>query len=399
MGICESKPKTPQNINKENQTYYTEENLIINKYNTPISESICEINSKSGTKGIGFFCRIPFGINIHALITSNKILNNGDLISGQNILIYFKNNDKYINININDTRKCYSSETYQITIIEIIPYDNINFIDYLDINSYQNQSQNQKEIIILNYGKNDKEEQYLGNIINFNKNAFQFALSHKDNNAILSPGCPILNSKNNKVIGVNTTLKGSKHKAGVFIVQVINDFFLSFFKVNIYFFDLDNNNKKYTIYIKDIKIMFGELIVYFYLISGLEFNDDFIFFYNNQEIPSYSTIYLSNLNIQNESQIFFGKRTFQMQINIRFNIIFDFCNLKKIIVIAHPYMLTKQLFLKFCQSFKHLYHHVLQKYKFIFDTNVILPDDKNLLSIGLIDGSRIIVIKNRQRVG
>ena len=146
MGICESNPKPPQNINKENQTYYTEENPIINKYNTPISKSICEINSKSGTKGIGFFCRIPFG-NIHALITSNEILNNGDLISGQNILIYFKNNDKYINININDTRKLYSSETYQRTIIEIIPYDNINFIDYLDVNSYLNQ--NQKEIIIL----------------------------------------------------------------------------------------------------------------------------------------------------------------------------------------------------------------------------------------------------------
>ena len=159
---------------------------------------------------------------------------------------------------------------------------------------------------------------------------------------------------------------------------------------------MDNNNKKYTIYIKDINIMFGELIVYFYLISGLEFNDDFRFFYNNQEIPCYSSTYLSNLNIQNESQIFFGKRTSQMQIYKRLNIIFDFCDKKKILVIAHPYMLTKQLFLKFCQSFKHLYHHVLQKYRFTYNGSVILPDDKNLWSIGMNDCCRILVIKNRE---
>jgi hypothetical protein len=282
MGICESKHKTSQNINKENQTYYTEENPITNKYNTPISESICEINSKSGTKGIGFFCRINFGINIYALITSNKILNNGDLISGQNILIYFKNNDIYINININNTRKCYSSDIYQITIIEIIPIDNINFVNYLDIDSYKNQN----EIKILYYGNNNKEEQYLGNINNYNNNFFQFDLSYNNNNnVLLAPGCPILNSKDNKVIGINTTLKGSNHKTGAFIFGVINDFFQNFFvanknKINIYFFDLDNNNKKYTIYIKDINIMFGELIAYFYIYSELEFNDDFIFFYN-----------------------------------------------------------------------------------------------------------------------
>ena len=401
MGICNSICNPSENKNRKNQTYYTEENITTNKYNPPNNESICEIKSKSGAEGIGFLCRMPFGINVHALVTSNKILNNGDLISGQNILIYFKNNDIYINININNTRKCYSSDIYQITIIEIIPIDNINFVNYLDIDSYKNQN----EIKILYYGNNNKEEQYLGNINNYNNNFFQFDLSYNNNNnVLLAPGCPILNSKDNKVIGINTTLKGSNHKTGAFIFGVINDFFQNFFvanknKINIYFFDLDNNNKKYTIYIKDINIMFGELIAYFYIYSELEFNDDFIFFYNNLEIPSYSTIYLSNFNIQNNSQIFFKKINTQIQIYMRFNIIFYLMNGKKIIIVANPYMLVKQLLLKFCQSFKHLYHHVLQKYKFVYDGKVILPDNENLLSIRLSDGSRIIVIKNRESVG
>jgi len=394
MGICKSCCNKPQNNKEKNKSKYTKENSITNIYNQPINESICEINSKSGGKGIGFLCRIQFKINIYALITSNNILNKGDLISGENILVYFKNNDKYINLIIDNTRKCYSSEVYQITIIEIIPKDNVNFITYLDIDFYRNQN----EIKILYYGNNNKEEQYLGNIINYNNNAFQFALYYNDDNSLLSPGCPILNSKDNKVIGINTTLKGNNCKTGTFIFQAINDFYQNCFvankyKINIYFFDLDNNNKKYTIKIKDINIMFGELIVYFYIISGLEFNDNYIFFYNNLEIPSYSTNNLSNLNIRNNSQIFFKKRTSQIEIGMKLNIIFDLTNGEKILVIADPNMLVKQLLLKFCQRFKHLYHHVLQNYKITFHGRTISPDDGNLLSIGLVDYSQIIVCK------
>jgi hypothetical protein len=84
---------------------------------------------------------------------------------------------------------------------------------------------------------------------------------------------------------------------------------------------------------------------------------------------------------------------------MKFNIIFDLTNGKKIIIIAYPNMLVKQLLLKFCQSFKLLYHYVLQKYQFIYNTSIIFPDDRNLLSIGLMDGSRIIVCKNKQKVG
>ena len=95
MGICKSCGNHPQNNKEKNKSKYTKENPITNIYNQPINESIREINSKSGEKGIGFLCRIQFKINIYALITSNNILNKGDLISGENILVYFKNSDKY----------------------------------------------------------------------------------------------------------------------------------------------------------------------------------------------------------------------------------------------------------------------------------------------------------------
>ena len=168
--------------------------------NSSFKESLCEITSKSGEKIIGFFGMIPFGLNIPVLITSNKILNNGDFISENNILIYLKNKDRYFSMKFDDTRKYYSSKVHPLLIAEIKPEDNISFISFLEIDSYKNQN----EIKVIYYGdKSKKEYYYFGNIVNTNNNnSFHFNLSY--NNIPL--GCPILNSKNNKVIGINNTL-------------------------------------------------------------------------------------------------------------------------------------------------------------------------------------------------
>ena len=402
MGICEACTSSNNGINNSQECKSLQRNItsLIMQSNESICE-ICEINSNSVEKIIGFCAKIPFGENLPVLITSNKVLNNSYFISENCLMLYFKKRNKYISLKFDVARKMYTSELYQLCIIEIKREDNINFISYLEIDSFSYQN----EIKIL-YNGNNSENYCTGNIINsnINNNIFYFTLSDNDNNEFIPIGSPILNSLNNKVIGINNSYEGSTSKVGIFIYQAIKEFCQknnlgNNYNIKIYFYDVDNNNK-YLVYVKEYNIMFGELIVYFYLNSGLEFNNNFSFYYNNQEIPSYSTNTLINLNIQENSQIYFKRNpqinNFETTIGVCFEFVDDN---EKILVIANPYMSVKELFLKFCQRYKHLYHHVLQKYTLLYNSIPLKPSNNSLANIGLKNCSNIQVMRINQIIG
>ena len=399
MGICKACKSSNNGINNSQECKSLQRNI------TPLimqsNESICEINSNSVEKIIGFCAKIPFGENLPVLITSNKVLNNSNFISENCLMLYFKKRNKYISLKFDVARKMYTSELYQLCIIEIKPEENINFISYLEIDSFSYQN----KIKIL-YNGNNSENYCTGNIINYNinNNIFYFTLSYNDNNEFIPIGSPILNSLNNKVIGINNSYEGSTSKVGIFIYQAIKEFCQknnlgNNYNIKIYFYDMDNNNK-YLVYVKEYNIMFGELIVYFYLNSGLEFNNNFSFYYNNQEIPSYSTNILINLNIQENSQIYFKRNPQINNFETTINICFQFTSgEKKLLVVANPYMSVKELFLKFCQCYKHLYHHVLQKYTLLYNSIVLKPSNNSLANIGLKNCSNIQVMRINQIIG
>ena len=96
----------------------------------------------------------------------------------------------------------------------------------------------------------------------------------------IAAGCPIIDSEN-KIIGINKN-----------------------FKVNFYVSFL---NREYIVNAED-KYMFGELIVFFYFESGLDFDENISFFYNNREIPYFSSENLFNLNIKANSKIYVIKK-------------------------------------------------------------------------------------------
>ena len=148
MGGCfsGSKPKEKSIIDDKEQS----SNILTNT-DTEISgtfcnknmENICQITSSNGLIGIGFFSKIALDQSnnkLPALITSNKILKNDDLIPGKNIVLFFKKSNKSIMINIDNKRKCFSSLKYQISIIEIKNEDNLDFLIYFDIGTFQNQN-------------------------------------------------------------------------------------------------------------------------------------------------------------------------------------------------------------------------------------------------------------------
>ena len=421
MGICHKKPKTPnrnvniqqsknnyqkiQNnttiktfplqINEKNNYQKIQNNKTINTFPLQINEKLCQIKSRNGIIGVGFFCRIPFNNNMQllpVLITSNLILNNIDFTPGNNIVLYFKNSNRYINLFIDNTRKCYSSNIYQLSIIEIKNEDNINNITFLDIGSFQ--FQNTIKLIYYSLNNNNQEQFYNCQIINFNQNVVTFVHSYNNINMSMALGCPILNNLDNKVIGINITLIGG-YNYGMFIFPAIQEFRNKFSKniIEVIFHDIELN-KNYSVKAKN-NFMFGELIVYFYFISGEEFDNNMKFFHNNIEIPSYSSATLINLNIYNKSVIHFSrsKQFYFGQMYNTLNIIFKLQNGKKFIIYAHPYMLVKELIMKFCQSFKCPYNEVIKKYRFFIGVKHIIPNQSTITNFGIINNSLIDVFE------
>ena len=83
-----------------------------------IEKGICKINNKNG-RGTGFFCKIMNGDkDEYALITNNHIIDGSILRNNQELKVKLLDNTEKI-IEINDSKKLYTSKDYDITIIEI----------------------------------------------------------------------------------------------------------------------------------------------------------------------------------------------------------------------------------------------------------------------------------------
>ena len=203
-------------------------NLIIQQMNN----CICLVKSnflgeKSGT---GFFCNIPYkGKELKVLITANHIID--AKILKKNKLVHIELNGILKEIIINDNRKIYSNKQYNITIIEINPYiDQINDFLSLDENIlYKEKSENisiENGIYLLQYFKNGnlkvKEVSYgiLKSSIKYYPN-FDHLCSTRES----SGGAPLLNLRNNKVIGIHLGYKiNIKLNFGIYLKYSINDF-------------------------------------------------------------------------------------------------------------------------------------------------------------------------------
>ena len=381
MGACDSCPcckKDPPIISQSFES-------------TPISnlpkESICQIKSKSGIVGIGFFCRIPYPKYDKlkdVLITSNQIFNYDDFILGNQIQLDLKNCKQSILLNIDNNRKCYSNDKYKISIIEIRKDDNINNVSFLETDIYNTQN----DIFIIHYYNKQIEQYYAGQIINFMN--YEFIYYDSGTNMYQSIGCPILNVVN-KVIGMNITLNnGSYIYSGIFIKNALENYYTEFSNnyINIIFYDSDYN-KEYNVKILGAS-MFGELILGFYMVSGLDFSDSFRFIFNNIDIPCYSCNSLLTLNIINNSKIYVQRK--YVNGGDILNIIFDCINDSKLNIWAHKNMKTKELIMKFSQKLKKPYREVIKSYRFLFNGKAFSPSEMNLQSLGLRNGLRITVI-------
>ena len=193
--------------------------IILNQMN----ESICKIHCYDGSKGTGFFTKIPKnGENVPVLITNQHVLTKKS-IEREKIIPYSLGNEETIkHINIG-SREIFEDKDLDCTIIEIKDEDGINnFLeivdDYSEDNKYKKES-----IYLLGYPNivNDFQIFVSYGIIKNIENGIIRHISFTKNG---SSGSPILSLTSFKVIGYHYGSKPNRPNEGIFIKYAIESF-------------------------------------------------------------------------------------------------------------------------------------------------------------------------------
>ena len=196
-----------------------------------MKNNICKIKTKKAN-GTGFFSYISIphsNEKLTVFITNNHVIDKEILQQGNPIMLTLNddyNNPKNKYLELND-RKVYTSEKYDITIIQIIPdIDGIN--NFLEID---------KQIFEENYICNKDSIYIIQNPLILNKqkavvsygitkNLEKYEINYWCNTDYGSSGSPILCLSNNKVIGVHK--QASKYNfefnQGTFLKEPINEY-------------------------------------------------------------------------------------------------------------------------------------------------------------------------------
>ena len=192
---------------------------------------ICKIYCKDGGHGTGFFCAISYNKwdQIRTLITNNHVLNEKDIQIDKIIKFSLKDDVKFFEIKIDNSRIVYTNKDYDITIIQIKEADDIDINSFFNIDSeiFKDNSiedYKRKEIYLLHYPK--------GIGMNFSPGTIKYI---KEDNYTLehlcvsyegSSGGPLINAINFEIIGIH---KGGAKNAqnfnlGTFFKEPINKF-------------------------------------------------------------------------------------------------------------------------------------------------------------------------------
>ena len=172
--------------------------------------NICKIYCKDGSHGTGFFLNInDWNNNLKVLMTNNHVLGIDDIQPGKTVKFSIDNDAYFNNLLIDKTRKTYTSELYDVTMIEIKKEDNIKGIDEKSFFEIDNQlfSDNvdkiyrNSQIYLLHYPKGNELEVSPGVIKNITEG--NRTIHHLCDSAGGSSGGPIIYKDNLRVIGIH----------------------------------------------------------------------------------------------------------------------------------------------------------------------------------------------------
>ena len=207
-----------------------------------MKKNIFNISLDDGSKGTGFFCKIPFINNeeLKVLITNNHVID----LNTEKITISINNESEIKEINLNNRIK-YTNQDYDITIIEIKEEDNVNNYLELDKNIMKkgiNNTYVKSSIYIIQYPGNNKLGVSYGILNGLYENK-RYDFKHSCYTEPGSSGSPIINLLNNRVIGIHKkTHSKDNNNIGLFLNYAIEDF-INFINRNKFIKDLNERFK------------------------------------------------------------------------------------------------------------------------------------------------------------
>jgi len=197
-----------------------------------MKESVCKIYGPK-LNGTGFFCAIQnmkeLNSIVCALMTNNHVLGEEDIKPNKIIKFSLNNERKQMEIAIDESRRTFTSRKYDVTIIEMKQNDGIQYKSFMEIDKdiYEDDFKERfrnKSIYLLHYPKGVeicKSEEVIKNIAKDN-----YTIIHCCDSINGSSGGPLINLKNNKVIGVHKGYHGElKINLGTILREPIEKFY------------------------------------------------------------------------------------------------------------------------------------------------------------------------------
>ena len=196
-----------------------------------MEKSICKIKNSKGDFGTGFFCKMPFPDEfklLRVLITNHHVLDEKDIKEGNKFKISLNDDTFTYELIIDNNRKVYTKEKYDITIIELKINDGLNSCTYLDIDDKDSMDDpktnyTKKTVYLIHYPYGQKV-QFSNGIIKliFNDN---ITFSHMCFTEKGSSGGPLINLLTNKVIGIHKGSEdGKNYNKGILLKIPIQEF-------------------------------------------------------------------------------------------------------------------------------------------------------------------------------
>ena len=165
-----------------------------------MSNCVCKINLNDDIEGTGFFCKVN---SMNFLMTCYNLIDEKYLKENKELNILLNNDEEQIKINLEIKREnSYFNKENNTTFIELKEEDNIKNYLELDDNIFnEKENYKNKSIYLLQYLYKKEIHVSYGYINEINDKKEIKYICYTDKGSI---GSPILNIKNNKVIGIHT---------------------------------------------------------------------------------------------------------------------------------------------------------------------------------------------------
>ena len=173
------------------------------------------------------------------MITNNHVIDEKILEKEKNILISINKKNKEIKL---ENRKVYTNKDYDTTIIEIKNKDGIdNYLEVDDniLENISNISYIKKSIYIIQYEGKEEEASVSYGILKNIDESNNYTFEHLCSTEKGSSGSPILNIKNNKIIGIHKEAYKNNYNRGTFLNYPIQEY------INNYL--IEEFNEKYNV--------------------------------------------------------------------------------------------------------------------------------------------------------